>query len=128
MKALLISVVLGLALLMLVGPGWAGKLETGTGAGADVVWVYSGPKVADAQIKATPGVLHTIVCNSDAAATAGSVDVYDNTAESGTKIHSITFGTGFYPPTTMTFDVAFTIGLYLGFTTTGDVTCSVSYR
>lgn len=89
---------------------------------------YSGPKTADAQIKASAGFLHAITCNSDAAATAGALDIYDNTAESGTKIHSITFGTGFYPPTTMIFDVVFSTGLYLGFTTTADVTCTVSYR
>jgi len=89
---------------------------------------YSGPQTADAQIKASAGFLHTLTCNSDAAATAGSLDIYDNTAGSGTKIHSITFGTGFYPPATMIFDVAFSTGLYLDFTTTADVTCTASYR
>jgi len=88
----------------------------------------SGPKTADALIKTGAGVLHAVVCNSDAAATAGSFTIYDNTAESGTQIHTITFGASLYPPTTMVFDVAFTTGLFFGFTTTADVTCSASYR
>lgn len=92
------------------------------------VFTYRGNMTADTQIKSGAGVLHTMVCNSDAAATAGSITLYDNTAESGTVIHSITVGTGFYPPATMVFDVEFSTGLYLGFTTTADVTCSVSYR
>lgn len=117
-----------------LGTRLAGEDQTATQLNTSGVMVtehrysYSGPKTADVQIKGSAGFLHAITCNSDAAATAGSLDIYDSLTEANTKIHSITFGTGFYPPTTMIFDVVFSTGLYLGFTTTADVTCTVSYR
>ncbi len=91
-------------------------------------YLNSGPKTADVQIKAGSGFLHTVTCNSDAAATAGSLIIYDSLTETGTKIHQIDLGTGFYPPATLIFDTPFATGLYLGFTTTADYTCTVSYR
>lgn len=52
-------------------------------------FAYSVPIVASAAIKSGPGFLHALIfsCN-DAAPTAGTIDVYDNTAASGNKIFS----------------------------------------
>jgi len=83
---------------------------------------------ADTAVKSAPGFLHAITCQSDAAATAGSIIVYDNTAESGTQIWNWTVSAVEYQPRTLFFDVAFSVGLYVGYTTTADVNCTVSYR
>lgn len=84
---------------------------------------------ADTLVKAGPGVLHTLTfAQTDAAPTAGSIIVYDNTAESGTKLFEWNLTTTVFMPFTVTLDVAFSIGLYVGFTTTADVAVTVSYR
>lgn len=84
---------------------------------------------ADTLIKTGVGMLHTVTftCN-DAAPTAGSVIIYDNTAESGTQILNHTFTTTPFAPCTVIIDGTFTTGLYVGFTTTADVNVTVSYR
>ena len=84
---------------------------------------------SDLLIKSGSGVLHTLTlsCN-DAAPTAGSLILYDNTAESGTQIFNHTFTTTPFAPLTLVFDIAFSTGLYAGFTTTNDVNSSFSYR
>lgn len=84
---------------------------------------------ADTAVKSGAGVLHTLTfsCN-DAAPTAGTIIVYDNTAESGTILYSETFDTTHFRGYSVTLDVAFATGLYVGFTTTADVNCTVSYR
>jgi hypothetical protein len=84
---------------------------------------------ADAAVKSAPGFLHalTFSCN-DAAPTAGSIIVYDNTAESGTVIFNHTFTTTPFVPFTVVIDAVFAVGLYVGFTTTNDVNVTVSYR
>lgn len=112
----------------------AGEDLTATGAFAGGVvvteqrYLYSGPKTADFQVKATAGFLHAITCNSDAAATAGSITLFDSTTASGTQIWTWTISAVEYQPRTLIFDVLFTTGLFLDFTTTADVTCTVSYR
>ena len=84
---------------------------------------------ADTLVKAGPGVLHTLTfAPTDAAPTAGSIVVYDNTAESGAKIFEWNVTTAVFMPFTVTLDVAFSVGLYVGFTTTADVAVTVSYR
>jgi hypothetical protein len=95
---------------------------------ADAPFLYT-VKAADAQVKAGPGVLHTLTfsCN-DAAPTAGSVIVYDSLSETGTQIFNHTFTTTPFVPTTVVLDVSFNTGLYIGFTTTADVNVTVSYR
>jgi len=84
---------------------------------------------ADTAVKSASGFLHalTFSCN-DAAPTAGSIIVYDNTAESGTVIFNHTFTTTPFVPFTVIIDAAFSVGLYVGFTTTNDVNVTVSYR
>ena len=83
---------------------------------------------ADAAVKSGAGVLHTVTISSDATATAGTIVIYDNTAESGTVIASITVTAAYYTPVTLTFDAAFATGLYVGFTTTADVDVTVTYK
>lgn len=89
----------------------------------------SGSKTSDALVKSGAGFLHTLTfsCN-DAAPTAGSIIVYDNTAESGTILYSETFTTTAFRGYTVVLDVEFSTGLYIGFTTTADVNCVASYR
>lgn len=83
----------------------------------------------DTPIKTGPGLLHSLTFTQiDAAPTAGTIIVYDNTAESGTIIFSSTWTTAIFYPTTVTLDVQFLTGLYVGFTTTADIGVTVSYR
>lgn len=91
---------------------------------------YSGNKTADVQVKASAGFVHNLVCiGTDAAATAGTIILYDNTAESGTVVMSWAVQAAAYAqPVVFPLDVVMTTGIYLGFTTTADVTCTVSYR
>jgi len=90
---------------------------------------YSAVAVADTQVKATAGFLHavTISCN-DAAPTAGSLIIYDNTAESGAVVFNHTFTTTPFVPFTVIFDIEMATGIYVGMTTTGDVNFSCSFR
>lgn len=91
---------------------------------------YSGVRYASDQlVKSGAGFLHTLTfsCN-DAAPTAGSIIVYDNTAESGTILYSETFDTVAFRGYSVTLDVPFSTGLYIGFTTTADVNVTPSYR
>ena len=84
---------------------------------------------ADAAVKSAPGFLHTLTFSqTDAAPTAGTITVYDNTAESGTKIFEWNITTAVFYPFTVTIDAAFAVGLYVGFATTADVQVTVSYR
>lgn len=84
---------------------------------------------ADTAVKSGAGFLHTLTfAQIDAAPTAGSIIVYDNTAESGTVIFSSTWTTAVFYPTTITIDASFATGLYVGFTTTADIGVTVSYR
>lgn len=84
---------------------------------------------ADTAVKSGAGFLHTLTfAQIDAAPTAGTIIVYDNTAESGTVIFSSTWTTAVFYPTTVTLDVSFSTGLYVGFTTTADIGVTVSYR
>ncbi len=90
---------------------------------------YSGIKTADAQIKASAGFIHSIniSCN-DAAPTAGSIIVYDNTAESGTQVWNETFTATAFRGYSIILDVVCSTGIYVGFTTTADVNVQISYR
>lgn len=84
---------------------------------------------ADTAVKSGAGFLHTLTfACTDAAPTAGTIIVYDNTAESGDIIYSETFTTTPFRGYTVTPDVVFLTGCYIGFTTTADVGVTVSYR
>jgi multisubunit Na+/H+ antiporter MnhF subunit len=83
---------------------------------------------SDTLVVSGAGLLHTVACNSDAAATAGSIILYDNTAESGTVLWSWTVSAVEYQPFSVILDAAFATGLYIGYTTTADVNCTVTFR
>tara|TARA_R100001530_G_scaffold13251_3_gene12262 strand:+ start:1155 stop:1745 length:591 start_codon:yes stop_codon:yes gene_type:complete len=111
-----------------------GTLDAGEDLTNDVMKVegqfsYSAVAVVDTQVKASAGFLHTvtIACN-DAAPTAGSLIIYDNTAESGTIVFNHTFTTTPFAPLTVTLDMIMGTGIYVGMTTTGDVNFSCSFR
>jgi len=91
---------------------------------------FSGLHVtADTLVKTGVGVLHSLTfAQTDAVPTAGTIIVYDNTAESGTILYSETFDTTVFRGYTVVLDISFTTGLYVGFTTTADVGVTVSYR
>ena len=89
---------------------------------------YSAVAVADVQVKAGAGILHsvTISCN-DAAPTAGSLIIFDSLTEAGTQVFNHTFTTTPFVPLTIILDYSMATGIYLGFTTTGDVNVSCAY-
>lgn len=91
---------------------------------------FSGTMVsADTLVKTGSGFLHTLTfAQIDAAPTAGTIIVYDNTAESGTILFSSTWTTAVFMPVSVTLDVPFATGLYIGFTTTADIGVTPSYR
>ena len=92
-------------------------------------YTSTGVIAADLQIKSAPGFIHTITisCN-DAAPTAGNLDIYDNTAASGTKLFSTSFTTTWFAPVTIVLDCVASTGIYADFTTTADVNVVVTYR
>lgn len=84
---------------------------------------------ADALVKTGEGFLHTLTFSqTDAAPTAGTITVYDNTAESGTKLFEWNLTTAVFVPFSVTIDAIFSTGLYVGFSTTADVAVTASYR
>ena len=94
-------------------------------------YISSGIKTADALIKTGSGFLHSVtISQGDAAPTAGTISILDSTsAGAGTPIFTwVIPGTTAIIPVTLTFDVNFSTGLYIDFTTTADVNVIVSYR
>lgn len=84
---------------------------------------------ADGQVKAGAGFLHAITISpTDAAATAGSIIAYDSLTEADPKIFNFYVPAAAMVPVTVILDVSFATGLYIGFTTTADVSVTVSYR
>ncbi len=79
---------------------------------------------ADEQIMAAAGKLHTITIHD--VTVAGVITVYDNTAESGTVIATLTLvaGESFY---TLTYDVECATGLFIGYDGTVAADLTVSY-
>ena len=90
---------------------------------------YSAVAVADVQVKGAAGFLHTVTisCN-DAAPTAGSLIIYDSLTETGTVVFNHTFTTTPFMPFTVLLNYKMLTGIYLGFTTVGDVNVSCGYR
>jgi hypothetical protein len=84
---------------------------------------------ADTAVKSSAGFLHGLIitCN-DAAPTAGSVIVYNNTAESGTQVFNHTFTTTPFNPLFVMMNCEMGTGIYVGFTTTNDVNVTAIWR
>ena len=91
---------------------------------------FSGSMVsADTLVKTGAGFIHTLTFACiDAVPTAGTIIVYDNTAESGTILYSETFDTTVFRGYSVILDLVFSTGLYIGFATTADIGCTPSYR
>ena len=84
---------------------------------------------ADAQVKGSAGFLHALTFHeNDAAPTAGTIDVYDNTAGSGTKVFSWTLTTTVFMPVTVVLNCVMATGIYIDLTTTADVNVTASFR
>lgn len=77
-------------------------------------------------VKASAGVLHTITLNGAATAT-NVTTVYDNASGSGTVI-AIPAATTATVPTTLTYDVAFLLGLTIITTTANGANMTIAYR
>lgn len=91
----------------------------------------STPKIsADQLYKSGVGVVRSLSCFSDAAATAGTIAVLDSTsAGAGTKIYEFdVLAVAYTTPFTVDLGVPFSVGLYLDFTTTADMQCTLRYR
>lgn len=116
-------------LLAIGGSAWAvGYLEPGMG-GAYPQFSTSAVVTTDTAVKSAAGFLQCImISQNDAAPTAGSIIIYDNTAESGTQVFNWTLTTAVFTPIQICPQRPMTTGIYIGFTTVGDVNVSVSYR
>lgn len=92
----------------------------------------STPKISADQLYATgPGLVKGIDCYSDATATAGTIAVLDATsAGTGTKIFEFDVLAVAYNPIGLKqeLNVPFSTGLYLDFTTTADMQCTMRFR
>lgn len=89
----------------------------------------SGVLLTDTLVKSGAGFIHTVtISQNDAAPTAGTIDIYDNTSAAGTKLFTWTLTTAVFTPFTVILDMSFSNGLYVDFTTTNDVAVSISYR
>lgn len=77
-------------------------------------------------VKSGAGLLHAIVVNKGAA--TATITIYDNTAGSGTKIGTITFGAALLtdPPLLATYNLSFSTGLTI--VTSGATDVTVVYR
>lgn len=78
---------------------------------------------AQAQVKATAGLLHSFRCNCT---TAGTITIWDNPAEAGTAIDAIPMAIG--ECFTHRYDVSAGAGLYIGFDATWAGSWCASYR
>lgn len=94
------------------------------------VMLSSGQKTGDAQILAGPGYVSHMTCQgTDAAATAGTIILHDALTETGTAIFTFTVAAlDYHAPIVFPVLANFATGIYLGYTTTADVNCTVFYN
>lgn len=92
-------------------------------------YTSSGVMTGDTTVKTGAGFVHTVtIADNDAAPTAGTIDIYDNTSASGTKIFTWTITTTAFVPFSVHLDVSVSNGIFVDFTTTADVAVVISYR
>lgn len=85
--------------------------------------------VIDAIIKTGAGIVHTVTFSTaDAAPTAGTIAIYDGVDAGGTLIFTWTLTTAVFFPVSILLDALFSTGLFVAFTTTADVSVTVTYR
>jgi len=81
-------------------------------------WPYT-HVTADAQVRASRGILHSVVLNGWS--TAGVLTLYDSLTETGTVIAVIAINTTVhvsFQPIVFLYDLEFNTGLYAGFDAT----------
>jgi hypothetical protein len=112
----------------------AGEDQTNNVQRVETQMSSSGTVAVDTQIKATPGYVDSVSCiGLDAAAIAGTIILHDATTETaGTTDDKLTFTPYIanYSLNVITWPLhtVMATGIYLGFTTTTDIACTVSYR
>jgi len=110
---------------------WGRVMQAGTGLG---LYTERGPysynrRIADGQVKATAGFLHTITVAPTGTPAAGVLTIYDSASETGTVIFSCALPASVFLPFTVTIDAPFTTGLYCGFDgTLTNTQVTFSYR
>ncbi len=91
--------------------------------------VGTAPIVADVQLKAGAGFLHTItISQGDVAPTAGTITIYDSLTEAGAVIFQEYITTGVFSAHTVIRDCTFQTGLYVGFNGPADVNVACDFR
>ncbi len=93
----------------------------------EVGWPYR-HVAADAQVKAGPGILHSIVLNG--LTTLGDITLYDSLTEGGTVIAVLrlcTVTSISVQPMTLNYDLRFNTGLYVGYDATAVADLTVMY-
>lgn len=81
------------------------------------------------QVKAGPGLLHTLTINRGDPAAGAVVTAYDGIGVTANIIAIIILDTAvFVIPTTLVFDVGFLTGLYLAFSAVTLADITVSYK
>jgi len=94
--------------------------------GRIIVTVYDYEHViGDTEVKGESGFLHTVTVN--ACTTAGNLTIYDNDVEAGDVIAVIVLPLN-PAPFTLTYDIEFANGLYLGFDGVLVADITVSYE
>lgn len=85
---------------------------------------------ADQLYSSAPGLVDSITCNSDATATAGTIAVLDSTAAgTGNVLYQLNVeAVAYTTPFTVPLHTPYSVGLYLDFTTTADMFCTLVYR
>lgn len=85
---------------------------------------------ADKLVKSGAGFVNAITCYSDATATAGTIDIRDNTAAGGGNIlwTFAVLAVAYNTPFTVPLQTPFAVGLFVDYTTTADLFCMVQYR
>lgn len=110
---------------------YAPAYEDNTNAVAKVEERFTSSYVltSDTQVKGAAGFIHTVtISQNDAAPTAGTIDIYDNTSATGSKLFTWTLTTAVFNPFTVILNASCANGIYVDFTTTADVAVVVSYR
>lgn len=112
------------------GTGATGELIVYTGLATETPsFTTSAIVTGDTLVVSGAAFLQCIfITTNDAAPTAGTIIVYDNTAESGTQVLNWTLTIAVFNPIQICPQRQMNNGIYIGFTTTADVNVSVSYR
>lgn len=85
---------------------------------------------SDTQIKASAGwVSHMTCAGTDTTSTAGTIILYDSLTETGTILQQWdVLVADYHIPVVLPIMAVAATGIYLGFTTTADVACTVFYK